>query len=404
MKLSVAYTFEHGLIEKLGKFPEVKEIYGKLTRDFIGGGRSSYTLPQISFKMLNKAVKTAHSHSIKFNYLINGAALDGTEQTRKGRNRIRKFLNILKEIGVDALTVASPFLLKLIKKEHPWFKVRVSAFACVDSPHKARQWEEMGADTICISAISCNRNFTLLESLRKSVRCDLQLLVNTSCLQHCAYELTHMNLLTQSSRSTHKLKGFCLDYCFLHCSRKRLQDPVLYIRSIWIRPEDLTVYEKLGYDNFKIVERSCPGDLLVKRVRAYAERNFDGNLMELVGPIAQIKKEPKSSGMRYIKMLITMVKPWHIKIRSMFSVKKYIEEVMIHDFSYDKSPLCIDNKKLDGFIDGLLKKNCSLDDCENCSYCASWFKKAVRIDESYRIKVLRLADSLESGLADGSLW
>lgn len=404
MKLSVAYTFEPGLIEKLRNFAEVKEIYGKLTSDFIGGGRSSYTLQNTSYKELKKAVDTAHSHSITFNYLANGATLDGTEQTRQGRNRIRNYLNMLDRIGVDALTVASPFLLKIIKKKYPQFKVRVSAFACVDSVRKAKQWEEMGADIICISAISCNRNFTLLKALRKSVRCDLQLIVNTSCIQYCAYELTHMNLLTQSSRNTHKLKGFCLDYCFLHCSRKKLYDPVLYIRSIWIRPEDLTIYEKIGYDNFKIVERSCSGDLLVKRVKAYADRNFDGNLMELVSPIAQIKKELKPSRMQYIKMLMTMAKPWHIKISSMLSIKKYIEEVMIHDFSYEKSPLYIDNKKLDGFIDGLLKKNCCLDDCETCSYCFSWFKKTVRIDESYRINALNMADSLEKGLADGSMW
>lgn len=404
MNLSVAYTFEPGLIEKLGKFPEVKEIYGKLTKDLIGGGRSSYTLRHASLKVLKKAVEKAHSHSIAFNYLINGAALDGTEQTRQGRNRIRNFLSMLKGIGIDALTVASPFLLKVIKKEFPGFKVRVSAFACIDSPYKAKQWEEMGADTICISAIACNKNFALLDSLRKSVRCDLQLIVNASCIQHCAHELTHMNLLTQSSRNTHKLKGFCFDYCFLHCSYKKLLDPSLYIRSIWIRPEDLIVYEKIGFNNFKIVERSSPGDLLVKRVKAYAERNFDGNLMELVGPVAQIKKELKPSRMQYLKMLMTMVKPWYIKISSMISMKKYIEEVMIHDFSYEKSPLYIDNKKLDGFIDGLLKKNCSLDDCESCSYCTSWFKKAVRIEESFRIKALRMADSLETGLADGSLW
>jgi len=44
MKLSVACTFEPGLIGRVTAAPEVYEVYGKLQSDCIGGGRSSYTL------------------------------------------------------------------------------------------------------------------------------------------------------------------------------------------------------------------------------------------------------------------------------------------------------------------------------------------------------------------------
>ena len=40
MELSVAYTFEPGIIARLAQFPLVKELYGKLDRDCIGGGQS----------------------------------------------------------------------------------------------------------------------------------------------------------------------------------------------------------------------------------------------------------------------------------------------------------------------------------------------------------------------------
>ena len=83
MKLSVAYTFDPGLMAKLSKYPEVYEVFGKLTRDIIGGGRSSYTLRKINESAIRKTVHEAHKYNIKFNYLLNGATLNGIEQTRK---------------------------------------------------------------------------------------------------------------------------------------------------------------------------------------------------------------------------------------------------------------------------------------------------------------------------------
>jgi len=51
-------------------------------------------------------------------------------------------------------------------------------------------------------------------------------------------------------------------------------------------PEDLSLYEEMGYDRFKVVERDLPTPVMVSRVRAYAERRYDGNLLDLVQPYA----------------------------------------------------------------------------------------------------------------------
>ena len=64
----------------------------------------------------------------------------------------------------------------------------------------------------------------------------------------------------------------------------RLEDPSLFIKSAWIRPEDLSRYEALGYTTFKLIERGMPSAELLKRVAAYSARRFDGNLAELLLP------------------------------------------------------------------------------------------------------------------------
>jgi collagenase-like PrtC family protease len=401
MELSVAYNFEPGLIEKLATFSSVKEIYGKLHQDLFGGGRSSYTLRSVSHRKLHEAITSSNNHRIVFNYLLNGASLDGSEQTRSGQKKIRTFIDQLCSWGVGAVTVASPLLLRIIKKEFPQLKVRVSAFAAIDSAEKASQWADMGADTLCISAIGVNRDINKLISIRKAVTCSLQLIVNASCLPRCAWELTHMNLLTNSSRSGHKLG---LDYCFFHCARKRLEDSSLYLRGVWIRPEDLSFYENLGYTSFKIVERSSPGQLLLTRVKAYSERSFDGNLMELVAPVAQIKPQLSPAFWQYARMILTMSKLQYAKMSSLLKIKKFAELIMLHDFTKDTSPVFIDNKKLDGFLQEITKHpdcNCGK---SHCAISASWTQRAVSINEQYRKQALAMAQEIDESVVDGSLW
>ncbi|MBD3320093.1 MAG: peptidase U32 [Chitinivibrionales bacterium] len=404
MELSVGYTFAPGLIRKLAAFSCVREIYGKLDRDSIGGGRSTYTLRRTTRSLLRARVDEAHRHGIEFNYLINAAWLGGLEQTRSGRKKIRRLLDFIASCNVDSVTVASPCLASIVKTQYPQFKLRVGVFAVVDSPLKAQRWECLGADTICVSAIACNRDFARLEAIRNAVSCRLQLIVNASCIAGCAYELTHMQMLSQSSRSGDPLRGFVLDYCFLNCSSQRLDDPLNFIRSIWVRPEDLHLYEKIGYDSFKIVERSSPEELVLKRVAAYAHRSFDGNLWELVAPVAYITARQKASLCSRFRVIAHLFRPNLIKTSSMLLMKKYAEKLLVADYQAPDSPVYIDNKALEGFLEGLHERECAKMNCEQCSYCSAWVEKAVRIDPQYRDEVLELAGKLDEGLRKSTHW
>ena len=404
MNLSVAFTFEPGIIARLAQFPCVKEVYGRLDRDCVGGGRAAFTLRHASRSRLIASIREAHELGIAFNYLINAANLAGLEQTRAGQNKIRALLDRIDESGADGVTISAPYLLQIVKKMHPRLKTRVGVFAVVDNAEKARQWEELGADVICVSAIACNRDFPRLAAIRRSVKCDLELLVNASCLPGCAYELTHMNMLSQGSRGADPLKGFCLDYCFLNCSKHRLADPVNLVKAVWIRPEDIGCYEDLGYAWFKIVERGCPGDLLVKRVQAYAQRSFDGNLYELTAPVAQVKRGLGASRMQLIRMAAIMARPWNVKLRATMLMKQYAELALVDFFDRNNAPVYIDNRALDGFIDGMRSRGCGSRQCDECGYCRAAAGRAVTIDPRYRENVLALAARLDEGLASGGHW
>lgn len=402
MKLSVGYGFQTGLLEKLACYPEVNEIYGKMHEDIFGGGRWSCTLQYAGPDNLRKAVTLAHQYKLSFNYLLNTADLCGLEQTIYGQKRIRKFLDFLSLIRVDSLTVASPYLLRLIKKQYPDFKVRIGAFAQISSPDEASQWQDLGADILVVSAIVCNRSFEKLVAIRNSVSCELELIANASCLQNCIYERDHMHMLSRGSRSTDPLKGYLIDYCFLHCSFSKFKFPVNFIRSCWIRPEDVSIYENLGYSHFKIVERSCPSEMIIKRVQAFVNRKFDGNLLHLISPVAQISKKHGASTEMRLRMFSRMFRPDRIKVKSLIMIRKYTQLLFDNIFSDSDCPVYIDNRMLDGFLDGL-RENCN-GFCSTCSYCSEISRKAITINEDYREEVLRLADQLDSGATSSTHW
>ena len=275
---SLAANYDPELVPQLAAYP-VDEVYGKFPTEGISGGRPRYLATPLSEIDLQSYIRLLEQHRIAFNYLLNGACFGNREWTRSWQKRMTDLLTKLGEWGVRRVTVSTPFLLELIKRRFPEFKVRVGIYAQVDTPRRARFWEDLGADAIVLESFSINRNFRRLAAIRQAVRCDLELIANHVCLMNCPMQTYHQNGFAHASDETSTL---FIDYCFMRCSRLRLQDPSQFIKSAWIRPEDLAVYEAMGYTSFKLLERGIPSAELLRRVKAYSERRFDGNLAELL--------------------------------------------------------------------------------------------------------------------------
>lgn len=212
-------------------------------------------LSPLSVRAFRDHVRSAAQRGIGFNYLINPACMDNREYTRQGQADLERLLELVVECGVSSVTVSLPFLLSIVKKRYPALTVRVGVYARVDCVVKARFWEDLGADCITLESIAVNRDFAMLEAIRRSVGLELQLIANSNCLMFCPLSGHHMVNLSHASQSRHASRGFMIDYCALNCSSQKLADPSHYLRSEFIRPEDLGIYRALGYDSFKILER-----------------------------------------------------------------------------------------------------------------------------------------------------
>ena len=66
------------------------------------------------------------------------------------------------------------------------------------------------------------------------------------------------------------------------CSGRLLTEPVELLRSPFIRPEDLHVYDELGMDIIKLADRTESAETLMQTARAYAAERYEGNLFQLI--------------------------------------------------------------------------------------------------------------------------
>jgi collagenase-like PrtC family protease len=406
MKFSVACSFDNDLLEGLSPYP-VYELYGKLPSDYFGGGRPSFYLPNISKYGLADYVKRIHERGIGFNYLLNASTMGNMEYTSEGQREMNRLLSWLTEIGVDSVTVANVFFLKLIKKRYPRLKVRVSSHRYTDNPRKIRFWRDAGADYIVISEVNIHREFDELAAMREAAGydVDLQLIVNNWCRQDCAIAGNHAVGLSAASQK--KSKGFPLDFCSLYCNHMRLSEPVHYIRANWIRPEDLHLYEALGYSNFKIVERNTPTRILLERFKAYNDRRFDGNLLYLFQnyayPFEKFSDREKDSFSKK-RMIKYFIKPKAVNLLKFSKVIEFGEAASVLFPLMGENPVFIDNRKLDGFIDRFKKQGCMTLDCEKCRYCHKWADRAVKIDPDWKKKMALIYDDLLDEIYTGGFW
>jgi collagenase-like PrtC family protease len=405
MKLSVACNFDDALLPGLRGYP-VYEIFGKLTADYFGGGRPSFYLPEIDRPGLARYVARTHEHGLAFNYLINSSAMGNVEYTREGQREMTALLEWLDAIGVDSVTVASVYFLRLVKRRHPRLKVRVSSHRFTDTPRKVRFWVDEGADYIVVSEVNIHRELAVLAAMQEAARgVELQLIVNNWCRQDCAIAGQHAVGLSAASHQ--RSSGFPLDYCSLLCNALRLRAPVNYLRANWIRPEDLAVYEELGFHNFKIVERNTPTEILLDRVRAYAGRRYDGNLLDLVQNYAYpVEKLGPRGGDAFSKrrLLKYFVKPQAVNLLKFFKVMEFGQVAGVLYPRRGPNPVMIDNRALDGFMERFKTRGCQAVDCEGCRYCHEWAARVVHIDPAWRARMDAIYVDLLGEIDAGSFW
>ena len=375
MQLSVAANWDIELLDGLAKIPEVTSVYAKLPYDIVGGGRAGSVLPFVDLDTAAAYIQAAHKRGLSFSYLLNAPCMDNLEQTQDGKRRLLAFIERLIEIGVDSVSISNLALVSLVRRNYPELSIRGSVLSWPTNLNRLKFQESLGVDPLILPYSEFNRDFQALELIRENLSCGIVLFANISCIYHCHYLAEHacsVGHCSQENQGVNK-KLSMFDSYIWQCTRRRLICPELFLTSRWIRPEDLHIYESLGIEEFKIIDRSRSTAWLLRATKAYSSRRYDGNLLDILS--LEMLGDPNG---------------FHPSIEEQgrtrfFQLDEENQRLTLRMFRLRQSLLAlnvtIDNAMLVGFLNGFRKIRCMETFCDDCHYCISYAKSAVHFDK-----------------------
>ncbi|GAB6193064.1 U32 family peptidase [Desulfocastanea catecholica] len=376
MKLSVAANWDMELLDGLVDIPEVTSIYAKLPFDVVGGGRAGIVLPSVDWDFATAYIDAAHRQGLSFCYLLNAPCLGNLEQTEEGKKHILSFIGQLVDIGVDSVSIANLAVVALVRRNFPDLAIRGSVLSWPTNLPRLKYQEALGIDPLIIPYSEFNRDFRMLPKIRAGLSCGMQLFVNVSCIYNCSYLAEHacsVGHASQLTQNTQRPNAF-LDFYLWQCTRRRLLHPELFLMSRWIRPEDLHMYEAMGFDEFKIIDRSRCTPWLLRATRAYADRRYTGNLLDILS--LELLGDPAGFHSDIEHQVHERMRHYQPEERRLLlRMLKLRRRLLALD-------LTIDNAALTDFLDGFRKMRCAETYCEDCRHCHRYAKRAVRFDRA----------------------
>lgn len=378
MKICISSQWDNELLSEYAKLG-VNEIYCSLRVATIGSARPAVCLPDATVGEARKHIALAHSLGMEFNYVANSSCLGNIEFSQKGRDNLIEFFELVDSLGVDIVTLAVPYLIELVKKEFPRLKIKVSEIANVSTVQRAKFYAQMGVDIITIEIVG-NRNFKSLEAMREALYpgVELEIVVNAGCIFHCPYHDYHNNMVCHTTQESDPLGGFYMDYCMLRCVPKKLLYPEEIIKAPWVRPEDLSAYEGIGIDRFKISNRVGPRGFGLNCLKHYVNRTSPANLADLLTPLSLELEPPRGSRLKG------------------FSEEEWQQVVSVWNMQAPK--VVIDSTQLDGFIDYFKSGRCYAQCGKGCNYCTKLAARVVQVDRNGVKSYVEMVDKLSAPL------
>lgn len=355
MELVLATNFDDALVERTAGLP-VSTFFGGFPITLTGGGRPPFILPEITVERFRAHIESIHRQGRDFTATLNSTDLGLKEYQPGFREQFVREVSRLLDLGVDGFVVALPLLMETIHQEFPDVPLSVSTFARIRTVAQGEHFLRMGAKTLILE--EANRDFALIRGL-VGLGAQVEILTNQTCIHDCPFRAHHLN--TSSLCSQPGAQKLWFEFPLLQCGTAVLQDPSRLISSVWVRPEDLAFYEKAGVHRFKVSGRNRSTEWLVRSATAYAERRYDGNLLDILS-FVQVKGPSRA-----LESLPPEVQS-RPEVASLRRAFEKLQEVTIDNRAFPS-----------GFLQRIASTDCAHVSCRDCGYCASVARRVLRI-------------------------
>lgn len=313
MKLFVGINWDMRLIDEFDKLNQryapdvIDEVYGSMKSDPLGQVREAGRLIDISSDKIERFIIRAHANNISVCYAINSPLITPGHIAFKYRD-VTTFLDWLENIGIDNVIVASPAFAKYLTKPMSKYAFGIIGSTVLNLMTLEQITKFQGTfDRIC-PATDKNRDTNFLYDANKIV--SIELLVNEMCLFQCPWRNYHycqeaansfyaetVSMSIDDNRDA-AIKGL-ENFPIYECWRCFMEEPSNIIKSRWVRPEDICIYEEIGIEYFKLSGRTMPTEWIIRTTTAYVSRKYKDNLLDLFPIVAGFLSTEKSVNRRF---------------------------------------------------------------------------------------------------------
>lgn len=261
------------------------EVYGVLADGGpVGHGRSPDSVVKVARREAIDFRNYLRESNLRFTYLLN-APFRFTGESEQ-RRLLDDYLGwILGELKPDALTISSHELMRFVRSVDSEVPIHISTIAGVQTVQELREYLDVRPGRV-VPHHDVGKNWQDLRDLvlfgkQNDIR--VELMVTESCLYKCPSRTAHYEHLAHGRKDTP---------FHLTCNARKMVSPSEFLLAGGVvRPEDVSLFEEVGVDYFKITGRSKPADWLPETVQAYQTRNYEGNLIRLLGIDPSLKAE-----------------------------------------------------------------------------------------------------------------
>lgn len=233
---------------------------------------------------LEEELREIRAMGLRLDLLFNANCYGKLALSRKFEFEIGSLIDYLdsRRLAPEIITTASPFVAAAIRRHFPAIEIRASINMRLDST------TAMGYLADLFDSFHLRRDLQrdLATVKRFHQWCadhgkTLCMLANSGCLRNCPAQTFHDNLVAHDAeiREHRNVEDFSPHLCW-----KLYQQPekmVEFLRSSWIRPEELHLYEPY----FPVVKLATRQHAEPRKViGAYASGRFRGNLADLTEP------------------------------------------------------------------------------------------------------------------------
>lgn len=330
----------------------INEIYGSTDEHSYLVARPKFRLPDICRNDFENYVKKAMNLGVSYNYTLNSNFIGSKVEIQKKEKDIKQYIKYLCDIGVSTITISLPILAEFIRDVDKNIGIEISTIAHIDTLTQIKMWKEKYNISKACGNVMKNREVKFLTNA--AAFCSendivLTLIANEFCgngidenfypATHCIYRdhCYQLHSVDYSYEESSLLNGYPMSRCM-----ESRNSNITWLKMYYIRPEDMELYNSININHFKITGRTGSIEYMAKVLRAYVQKNWQGNLLGLWKHLETIGKSDDVN----------------------YNPKKFI-----------------DNKRLDGFLEFWFNNTdhiCAYEVCGvTCSYCNDFYNLKV---------------------------